>query len=185
MIFMPMFAVLAFVGVVCMPLAAAFSWSSAQSRNLSSWRYAVRGAVYSAALLVPWLYLNLRFEGKSVSLAVGTIVYTLLYAGWFFAFILLPIHLAIPELSDRGPGHLVNSGVDRESLRTVIAIAVSANVLLWTTSLYRLIQQYRTDRSGRAPSEEIAPHSTYTRPFRYAALSMSILLPLLLLIVLG
>ena len=81
--FVPMMVVLFFVGVIYMPLAAAFCWSIARSRNMSAWSLAVRGATYSAALLVPWLYLLRLEKGRTVRFATGMVVYILLYAGWF------------------------------------------------------------------------------------------------------
>ena len=138
------------LGLMFAPLAVAHCWIIAHRRNLSVWRYAIRGGAYSAMLFVPWLYLAARMEGKAIPFVVGAVVYGLHYASWFCLGILLPI-IGIQGLSEELSG-LPPSFASEESIRSLrtISVAITAAIsLLWAASLLLLLRRYRADRQDK------------------------------------
>ena len=76
---LPLIAVL---GLLWSPFAAAISWRLARNRGLHGLGYAFAGAVYSALFLGPWLYLTMRLVGITPPRWMIGFSYILLYLVW-------------------------------------------------------------------------------------------------------
>ena len=75
-------AVCAVIGVVCVPLAALASFVLAKAKGMRGREHALRGARYSALLLLPWIYFTVRMGGAFVPRAVVAATYGALYTCW-------------------------------------------------------------------------------------------------------
>lgn len=72
------------IGVLWSPIAALICGGIARARGLSVSRYAAAGAVYSALLILPWLYLVVRMFNRSVPRFIVVAGYMVLYLGWLW-----------------------------------------------------------------------------------------------------
>ena len=161
------------LGILCMPMAALWCGIIARRQSLNTWWYAVKGASYSAMLFLPWVYLMLRMQSKSLPLILGVIAYALLYIAWFYTCIFWLFLSVVGKIV----GGFVNIDASQFGILSgneaiAISITLSVNALLWTTSLGRLLRRYWAGRqSNRALTDDVID-SAYTRPFRYFMLSL-------------
>lgn len=99
------FTVILFVPIslLCTPIAALMT--SRHARRLGSTdprHYGLVGALYSALLLLPWIYLALNLSGREVPLIFIRVVYIALYVLWaFYLMVTYFLALSLPDSSAR------------------------------------------------------------------------------------
>lgn len=149
------------VGLIWAPFAAITCILIAHSKSLNVIRYGVVGAVYSAAFILPWIYLTLRMFGVRTKRGIVLFVYCALYiCVWM-------------------PGPIaINIVIALELFPSISTLILIVNVLIGIKSI-RAIQ--RRDRYDRRNDTSLAmkysqehvndmwtkslPDSTYIVPF--------------------
>ena len=170
------------IGIVCVPFAAVSSYMSAKSRGLFAGKCAIRGAGYSASLLLPWLYLMARMRGIAVPRAAVMVTYVALYTCWliliggYLSYILqesIPFHSYGLEGVHLGP----------DSFLWLAAAGIS--FFTWSLSLLRLWRVYRAVGTNMVYStRDAALDGAYLHPFVHF-LAWWIVVPILAVITVG
>ena len=155
-------------GVAWAPFAAIVSAVLARRRKLRKrYSWAV-GALYSALLILPWIYMVTKISGKSIPGFIGRATYFLLYeVVWLFGlipWILILMHSYRIYTYDRL--QLIMWMIGLSALLVV-------NVFTWGFSLWRFLRRHREDVATGSP-----PDRVYVIPFALAA--MWIVIPLVL-----
>ena len=153
------------LGILFAPFSALICYIRARSMGLPPGHYARIGALYSAFLLLPWIYLIVRMFNKTVPNILIGIGYCVLYAIWFFGSIVAVAGLAIFS-------GIVALGFSTDIERTYIhmllfcaaLITLCVDVVAWILSMARLDHFHR----NHIPREEILPDRAYITPFAYA-----------------
>ena len=154
---------LALIGLVCVPVAVVSCYVYAKARGLLAGEYAIRGAGYSASLLLPWLYLMARMRGIAVPRAVSSGIYMLLYACWLS---LIGGYLAV-ILMELIPFHSYGlEGIHLGLSSFVWVVAAGVNFFAWMLSLLRLTRTHREVGDNPAnPTGSMVLEGAYLYPF--------------------
>ncbi len=144
------------------PFAALICALIARARGLPVGYYAKIGALYSALLFLPWVYLVARMLDKTIPNILIRIGYVLLYVVWLFASIFITIMFAV--LAHPGLDHIGDMTNVDLWLSTLLYITVLFNAGAWFASIraLRRAHAHRQDDRGVLPARE------YIMPFAYA-----------------
>lgn len=165
----------AFIGVLALtliiawaPFAALICALTARRRELNRVRYAIAGAVYSALLFLPWLYLIRRMRGKEVSVKS-------IREGYFFAYALAArmiicniILITVIYVTWGTELHPLDKGL----------FNLAAELLMLTVGLISL--EYLRGRYNKSETSDghtgslDLPHPSYILPFAFAAANITI-----------
>lgn len=160
-----------FAGFICAGYAN-------RNKGLSVWRYAIVGAICSAFLLVPWVYLKMRMDGRPVSIESIKTTYILLHIFWASVIFINTMFITmLPNLLREV------SIFNTSSLPgfTFLAISVSA----WVISGKLLIHRRSTEDEETDNLADILPKFVYIMPFVYSSASVTALPLVILLFDLG
>lgn len=155
-----------FAGFICARYAK-------RNKGLSVWRYAIVGAICSAFLLAPWVYLKMRMGGRPVSIESIKTTYILLYIFWgsvifINTFLMIMLGNLLREVSIFNTSSLPGF--------TFLAISVSA----WVIS-GKFLPRCRSAKDEEAGNKaEVLPKFMYIMPFVYSSASIAAL-PLVIL----
>ena len=142
---LPLIAVL---GLMWSPIAAAISWWLARNRGFNGVGYAFAGAIYSVLFLGPWLYLTMRLVGITPPRWMIGFSYILLYLVW-----------SAPILFARNIGKIVEHSSS--------ALAPVTSQLLWAAMLalllISLLLLLKIDE--RLQGSQVLPGPGYILPF--------------------
>ena len=153
---------MALLGLIWSPIAAAITWRLASNRGLNGKVYATAGAGYSILFLGPWLYLTLRLVGKTPPRWMVSFSYVLLHGVWSGLVFLTGTY---------GIGTATN--LLQEIIYTMLGIAMLALLLL---SLPVLLH---TRRIKRREGSQVLPNFGYLFPFIGAWVSMATFLTIM------
>ena len=171
--------VLVSVGVLWSPFAAFWCARVARGSGLSARSYAVRGGVYSALFLLPWVYLILRMTGKPGGRAVATCSYALLYAIWFI-FVMLSSGLGVVYLPSEQPEHYRQTlfGFNWQwTLYLIDASVLALSAYLWVSSLRIVRRRGEEDHSYEGTRSDVPlSYRAYLRPLWYGIPNAAIVL---------
>ena len=139
------------LGVVWAPFAAWLCGRSARARGLDSRKFAVAGAIYSALLFWPSIYLLLRIRGKRVSGRAVHAVYFLLYGMVWPASCVAVMFATL--------------GTPRWFVMLGLSLGL-CNAVTWFVSHRRLARWHGRRRIPQADGmDEILPDRAYLTPF--------------------
>ena len=156
------------IGIVWSPVGALLCGIVAWKRGMSTARYALAGAFYSALFILPWIYFMLRLLDRKAPTDLVRLGYVVIYISWLFGPIALSFVLfyvfSSPEVSSNNL--FLDDSEERVTQITVLvgsAISLLANVIFWMKSLRDIRQARINDKS----------HSrSYIMPFVYPAVLM-------------
>lgn len=156
------------IGIVWSPVGALLCGIAARKRGMSTARYALAGAFYSALFILPWIYLMLRLLDRKAPTDLVRLGYVVIYIFWLFGPIALWFTLfyvfSSPQASSNNP--FLDDYEEHVTQITILigsAISLLANVIFWMRSLYNIRQARINDKS----------HSrSYVMPFIYPAVLM-------------
>ena len=170
---------LAVVGLLWSPFAAAICGGVAHRKGGEGSKSAADGLLGSILLFLPWVYMLSRLHGRPMG--VGTVIagYLLLFLLWLFG-ALIPGGIMSWTLfwtgnADYGPfGTLREQYTLNQLWMTAMGSIASefVGLLLWAVALrkmWRIYRKYRQNVPVAAHDKLIAP--AYMRPFQYAWLS--------------
>ena len=108
------------------PIAAVVCMRQARARGYNIRYYGLVGVLYSALLLLPWIYLALRLSGRSVHIS-------LILTGYFIAYMVcsLNLYLAYSFLVIDRETEALASSVLSVGVALIVASAVA---LIWTSN---------------------------------------------------
>ncbi len=147
-------------GIAWAPFAGIISVVVARRKKLELIRHWVLGTLYSALLILPWIYLLAKMSGKSIPSNIGRATYFLLYGVvWLFGlipWILILMHSYRIYTYDRFQLLLWMVG---------LSALLAVNALTWGFSLWRLLRRHRDSSPMGSP-----PDRVYITPFALAVL---------------
>ncbi len=163
-------------GIVWAPFAALISALIARSRGLNAGRYALAGAIHSAAFLLPWIRLVLRMYSIPVPRGIAALVYILLYSLWLLSPILPNVTLSFiyyDANSWRPESVSHDEIVVMYVIAFVSAAAAAIYFYMWISSLLGLIRAQSSLEQPSCDSMIRLPiGDEYTRPFIFAFISV-------------
>ena len=74
-------------GLLWSPFNAMLCFKAAKGQSAGRWRYGVAGAVYSAFLIAPGVYLLMRLRGSEIQQSQIVAAYLILYGLWILALV--------------------------------------------------------------------------------------------------
>ena len=182
-------ALLGVIGLLCAPLVALTCYILAARRDLDALRYAVAGAMSSALLLLPGIYLVVRLRDISVPRVIVAAAYVIVYTFWLFwlcgyiAVIvseIVPYHIYLDHIFlYEGTGEGTDAATD-----AVLVLWFVITGLFFLALVSSLLRLYRGHRTGqRSVHRGFVPAGVYLHPF--LLLPWMIALPVTLVITLG
>ena len=165
-------AMLGVIGLLCAPLAALICYYLAARRGLDALRHAVAGAVCSALLLLPGIYVVARLRDISVPRVIVAAAYALVYTFWLcwlWAYIavivseIVPYHIYLDHIFlYEGTGEGTDAATD-----AVLVLWFVITGLFFLALVYSLLRLYRGGyRAGeRSVHRGVVPAGVYLHPF--------------------
>ena len=139
---------LQFLGLPWAPFAAWICARSARKKGLNVRRHAVAGALYSALLFWPWVYLILRMNGRNVPAILIRLFYISVFTAWMLGAVFWMLILAI--LYHPGTDSLYEISNPWVMISYMLYALVLANVIAWLISLMTLRKRRRRDLGSEA-----------------------------------
>ena len=153
------------------PFAAWICARSARKKGLDVRRHAVAGALYSALMFWPWVYLILRMNGRRVPSMLVRLFYISVFTSWMFGSIFwtflfaLIFHPGIDSLYELSNPWVVFSYI-------VYALAF-AKIAVWFVSLRTLLKRRRRESGDENRSDAMITRE-YLIPLVFAVVSIPI-----------
>ena len=177
-------AMLGVIGLLCAPLAALICYYLAARRGLDALRHAVAGAVCSALLLLPGIYVVARLRDISVPRSIVVAGYAIVYTFWL-CWLWAYVDLIVSEVVryyiylDEETGEGTDAATD-----AVLVLWFVITGLFFLALVSSLLRLYRGHRAGeRSVHRGVVPAGVYLHPF--LLLPWMIALPVTAVIQLG
>ena len=160
---------------LCLLWAPVVAWECAliaRQSALSTWRYAIIGAIYAMLLYVPSFYLTDRMRSTSVLIDSIKKTYTRLYRLWLGVIIIYPFFVF--EL-------MVAFGeVTHDALYGIPALAIiGAGVFIWAKSRRNSFCRYSNEHKVADTLQVSGPSDhTFIMPFAFTSATIVLAIPL-------
>ena len=164
------------IGIVWSPVGALLCGIAARKRGLSTARYAIAGAFYSALFILPWIYFMLRLLNRKAPNDLVYLGYIIIYAAWVLCpiFIYFAMAYIFFTHTSRFDGLLFELQVFDYLLAWGASIYVVFNILVLLKSIHDL--KHPRSRLNLADDEEqksrenLLLERRYILPFVYPIL---------------
>ena len=172
------------IGLLCAPLVGLTCYILAARRGLDALRYAVAGAVCSALLLLPGIYVVARLRDIPVPRIIVAAAYALVYTlwlCWLYGYIAVIVSDVVPYhiFLDEETGDGTDAATD-----AVLVLWFVITGLFFLALVSSLLRLYRGHRAGeRSVHRGFVPAGAYLHPF--LLLPWMIALPIVAVIGLG
>lgn len=142
------------IGIVWSPVGALLCGIAARKRGLSTARYAIAGAFYSALFILPWIYFMLRLLNRKAPNDLVYLGYIIIYAAWVLCpiFIYFAMAYIFFTHTSRFDGLLFELQVFDYLLAWGASIYVVFNILVLLKSIHDL--KHPRSRLNLADDEE-------------------------------
>lgn len=158
------------IGIVWSPVAALLCGIAAHKRGMSTARYAIAGAFYSALFILPWIYLMLRLLGRKAPTDLVYLGYIIIYTAWVLCPI--PLYFAMAYIFFTHTSRLdellsFELQVFDYLLAWGASIYIVFNVLVLLKSIHDLRRVHRIESEASHSQRDVLPDRRYILPFVY------------------
>ena len=164
------------IGIVWSPVGALLCGIAARKRGLSTARYAIAGAFYSALFILPWIYFMLRLLNRKAPNDLVYLGYIIIYTAWVLCpiFIYFAMAYIFFTHTSRFDGLLFELRVFDYLLAWGASIYVVFNILVLLKSIHDLKHPRSrlnlADDEERKSRENLLLDRRYILPFVYPIL---------------
>ena len=164
------------IGIVWSPVGALLCGIAARKRGLSTARYAIAGAFYSALFILPWIYFTLRLLNRKAPNDLVYLGYIIIYAAWVLCpiFIYFAMAYIFFTHTSRFDGLLFELRVFDYLLAWGASIYVVFNILVLLKSIHDLKHPHSrlnlADDEEQKSRENLLLERRYILPFVYPIL---------------